>query len=64
MFVCVCNNVTDKDIKHAVNTHGVGNVSELKQHLQLGDNCGKCIAMAQDIIDTQIIDESLFKDVG
>ncbi|MEN8770172.1 MAG: (2Fe-2S)-binding protein, partial [Glaciecola sp.] len=55
MFVCVCYNVTDKDIKHAVNTHGVGNVRELKQHLQLGDNCGKCIAMAQDIIDTQII---------
>ncbi|MAE59458.1 MAG: bacterioferritin, partial [Halobacteriovorax sp.] len=29
-----------------------------------GSQCGKCINMAQQIIDQTIIDESLFKDVG
>ena len=64
MFVCMCYKVTDKDIKRAVIEHGVGNLRELKQHVSLGGNCGKCISMAQELIDNQIVDESLFKDVG
>lgn len=64
MFVCLCYQVTDKDIRHAVSEHGVGNMRELKQHITLGENCGKCISMAQALIDNQIIDEGLFKDVG
>ncbi len=64
MFVCMCYNVTDKDIAKAVSQQGVGNIRELKQQLQLGEQCGKCISMAQALIDDLIIDEGLFKDVG
>ncbi|MFT5897418.1 MAG: bacterioferritin-associated ferredoxin [Glaciecola sp.] len=64
MFVCMCYGITDKQIKNAVETHGVGNMRELKQVMALGSQCGKCLELAQDIIDSTIMDESLFKCVG
>ncbi len=60
----MCYGVTDKSIRAAVESHGVGNMRELRQHIELGAQCGKCIQMAQQIIDQTIVDESLFKDVG
>ena len=63
MFVCMCYGVTDKDIMNAVEQDGVGNIRELRQHLELGNQCGKRIQMAQQIIDSTIVDESLFKEV-
>lgn len=64
MYVCMCFGVTDKAIKQAVEENGVGNLRELRQTLELGTQCGKCVQMAQQIIDSTIIDESLFKNVG
>ena len=43
MFVCMCYGVTDKDIMNAVEQDGVGNIRELRQHLELGNQCGKCM---------------------
>jgi bacterioferritin-associated ferredoxin len=37
---------------------------QLKQHLAIGSQCGRCIQMAQSIIDSTIVDESLFKEVS
>ncbi|AEF04041.1 bacterioferritin [Alteromonas sp. KS69] len=64
MFVCMCYGVTDKSIRAAVQGNGVGNMRELREHMELGSQCGKCIQMAQQIIDQTIIDDSMFKNVG
>jgi bacterioferritin-associated ferredoxin len=64
MYICLCNGITDKQIKNAVRQEGVGNVRDLKHSLNVGNQCGRCVQMAQDIIDATIVDESLFKDVG
>jgi bacterioferritin-associated ferredoxin len=64
MFVCLCHGITDTQIENAVRTNGVGNLRELKSKLGVGSQCGTCIDMAQDIIDSTIIDDSLFKNVG
>jgi len=63
MYVCLCHGITDKAIKQAVLEDGVGNMRQLKQKLCVGTQCGKCVQMAQSIIDNTIIDESLFKEV-
>jgi bacterioferritin-associated ferredoxin len=63
MYVCICLGITDKAIKQAVLKDGVGNIRQLKQKLGAGTQCGKCVQMAQVIIDNTIIDESLFKEV-
>ncbi len=64
MFVCMCYGITDSQIEEAVRDGGIGNMRELKSKLGVGSQCGSCVQMAQQIIDTTIIDESLFKDVG
>ncbi|MCW8107732.1 (2Fe-2S)-binding protein [Alteromonas ponticola] len=64
MYVCMCFGITDKSIAAVVRNQGVGNIRELKEHLELGSQCGKCIQMAQDVIDSTIIDDSMFKEVG
>ena len=63
MYVCLCHGITDKAIQRAVREEGIGNLRQLKQHLNVGSQCGRCIQMAQNIIDNTIIDESLFKEV-
>lgn len=64
MFICMCYGITDKQIKNAVENHGVGNIRDLKKTMSLGTQCGKCIDMAQEIIDNTVVDESLFKEVS
>jgi bacterioferritin-associated ferredoxin len=64
MFVCLCHGITDTQIEAEVRTHGVGNMRELKSRLGVGSQCGSCIDMAQDIIDSTIIDDSLFREVS
>jgi len=64
MYVCMCYGVTDTQIRQAVGTEGVGNLRELRAHLDVGSQCGKCIQMAQQIIDSTIVDDSLFKEVS
>lgn len=64
MFVCVCHGITDKQIKQVVRENSVGNMRDLKRILNVGASCGTCVQMAQAIINTTIVDESLFKDVG
>lgn len=64
MFVCLCHSITDKQIEAVVKEYGVGNMRELKQALNVGTQCGSCVQMAQSIIDTTIVDDSMFKDVG
>lgn len=64
MFVCMCYGVTDTAIKNAVTNEGVGNMRQLREALDVGTQCGRCIQMAQSIIDNTIIDESLFREVS
>jgi bacterioferritin-associated ferredoxin len=64
MFVCLCHGITDTQIENIVRTEGVGNMRELKNALGVGSQCGSCINMAQNIIDTTIMDYSMFKDAG
>lgn len=64
MFVCLCHGITDTQIEDIVRTQGVGNIRELKAALGVGSQCGSCVDTAQNIIDSTIIDNSMFKDVG
>lgn len=63
MYVCLCNAITDKAIRNAVKEQGVGNMRELRQTMEIANQCGKCTQLAQIIIDETIADESLFKEV-
>jgi len=50
MYVCLCQNVTDTDIRHLVRTQGVGTLRELREHLGVATQCGKCAKCAKDVL--------------
>lgn len=50
MYVCLCHNVTDNDIRQLVRTRGVGTMRELREHLGVATQCGKCAQCAKDVL--------------
>ena len=49
MYVCICNAVTDKQIRHA-QASGVSDLRELAEHLGVATNCGSCAQLAEAIL--------------
>ena len=50
MYVCICNAVTDKQIRKAA-AGGVDNLYELREKLGVSANCGSCADHASSILD-------------
>ena len=50
MYVCVCNSVTDRDIRKAVKG-GVQTFKQLQQATEVATCCGKCAGCARDLLD-------------
>ena len=49
MYICICNSVTDREIRQAV-TLGVTTLNELREGLGVAGNCGKCVGCAHDVL--------------
>jgi bacterioferritin-associated ferredoxin len=49
MYVCICNAITDKQIRQAARS-GVSSLWELQKELGVASNCGKCRETAVDIL--------------
>ncbi len=49
MIVCVCNNVSDRKIRQAVD-EGMSSMSELHENLGIGTCCGKCRSCAKSVL--------------
>ncbi len=50
MYVCICQAVTDKQIRRAA-ARGVDNLYELRELLGVASNCGSCADQAQSILN-------------
>lgn len=49
MYVCVCNGVTDHDIRQAADA-GCKSLPELTMRTGAGANCGSCLEMAAEVL--------------
>jgi bacterioferritin-associated ferredoxin len=49
MIVCICNNVSERKIRQAVDS-GMTTMTELRTHLEVGTCCGKCHACAKSVL--------------
>ena len=49
MYVCICNAITDKQIRRAA-ASGVDNLYELRERLGVASSCGSCADHAQSIL--------------
>jgi bacterioferritin-associated ferredoxin len=50
MYVCICNGVTQRDIRDAADA-GCRSVAELTMRTGAGANCGSCIEMAAEVLE-------------
>jgi Bacterioferritin-associated ferredoxin len=50
VYVCICNGVTDHQIRQAAE-QGVANVAELTMRTGCGATCGSCLEMASDLLE-------------
>jgi bacterioferritin-associated ferredoxin len=53
MIVCVCNNISDREIRQAVDL-GVSSIDELRRDLGVATCCGKCAAYAEEVLITHL----------
>ena len=57
MIVCVCNNISDREIRQAVDV-GISSMPELHRELGVGTMCGKCVSYARQVmhehLDSQV----------
>lgn len=56
MYVCVCNAVTDEDIRRAVE-NGARSVRDLREELRVATQCGHCLDCAQECLDQAVIEK-------
>ncbi|PID46841.1 MAG: (2Fe-2S)-binding protein [Proteobacteria bacterium] len=56
MYVCICNSVTDKAIKTAVEC-GYDSYDRICQELDIASCCGRCEDHAREVISEELIDK-------
>jgi len=61
MYVCICKNVTDRQIRQAVYQQDVSSIRELRACLGACDQCGKCVRDAREIIQGATSDRRLLQ---
>ncbi len=49
MYVCICRQVTDRDIHKAV-AQGARRMRDLREQLGVGAQCGKCAGCAHGVL--------------
>jgi bacterioferritin-associated ferredoxin len=53
MIVCVCNNISDREIRQAIEL-GLSSMAELHHELGVGTCCGKCVSYARQVLNDHI----------
>lgn len=53
MFVCICQGVTDSQIRQAVK-EGKTSFAQVRQHLHVAQQCGRCSQATRMIINQEI----------
>lgn len=53
MIVCVCNNISDREIRQAVDL-GLSTMAELREDLGVATCCGKCASYAEQVLGEHI----------
>jgi bacterioferritin-associated ferredoxin len=53
MIVCICNNVSDREIRQAAEL-GITSMVQLRNDLGVGTCCGKCQSCAKQVLHAAV----------
>lgn len=55
MYVCICNQISDKKIRKAVD-EGATTFAELQEILGVANNCGQCAEYAKSLLNEYLME--------
>jgi bacterioferritin-associated ferredoxin len=58
MYICICNAVTDSQIRNAIDD-GATSIADLNASLSVGSCCGKCTRTARELLKSHISDKEV-----
>jgi bacterioferritin-associated ferredoxin len=53
MIVCVCNNISDREIRQAIDL-GISTMDELREALGVATCCGNCLDYAVEVLNEHV----------
>ena len=56
MYVCLCNRVTDSQIRAAIED-GASSLADVRNSLGVASQCGKCGTMTREILREALVDD-------
>ncbi len=62
MIVCVCNNISDREIRQAVDL-GLSSMAELRRDLGVATCCGKCHSCAREVLKEHLAQADGMREV-
>ena len=62
MIVCVCNNISDREIRQAVDL-GLNSMADLRKELGVGTCCGKCVSCAREVMHEHLDSKTDFTEL-
>jgi bacterioferritin-associated ferredoxin len=63
VYICICNRVTDSDIRRAADT-GVRSIRQLKKATGCTSKCGSCEQMASEVLNEALSERGSFLNIG
>lgn len=64
MYVCLCNAISDKTVREAVRRYQPKSIQQLRQLAPVGKQCGKCIRAVREIMDEEMKNPPLYKEIA
>ncbi|WP_372771734.1 bacterioferritin-associated ferredoxin [Pantoea sp. WEP] len=64
MYVCLCNAVSDRTLREVVRRYQPKSIQQLRQLVPVGKQCGKCIRVAREIMNDEMQNVPLYKEIA
>jgi len=63
VYICLCNSITDSDIRLAMREGGVRTFAQLKELTGCSSSCGTCEPMAREVLSEALHDQRSFLSI-
>lgn len=64
MYVCLCNGVSDKAIRRAVQQYHPQSFQQLRKIILIGNQCGKCVRAAREIMQDELMKLPEYQEIA
>ena len=64
MYVCLCNGVSDKKIRQVVRQFQPQSFQQLRKCVPVGNQCGKCVRAAREVMEDELTTMPEFKEIA